>query len=369
MNQALAVSSRPYKRLPQFTLDRVFSSADSRLQLEWENEWVSFDRDNSIIGDRLHMAPRLDYLLEGDYFFIKPSLQLDFTRYELDNNTSTVNSIQRSIPLFSLDSGLIFERLAGDSGSWVQTLEPRLYFLHVPYEDQAAIPVFDTAQLAESYNNLFINNRFSGSDRIGDSEQISAGISSRLINTASGHEMLRASLGQAYYAKDRRVSLGNSIDDADKSSLISVINYRPDKAWQIQLASVYDQRDKESEQTDISFRRHQQQQVFNLEYHFRKDSLEQSTVSFVYPVSVRWTGFFKYQYSILKERPVQNLAGLAYESCCWAFNVLYEEKSDINLTETDRAIFFQFTFKGLSQAGNDINSLIEDGILGYHSDF
>lgn len=369
VDQDKAISARPYKRLPRLTLDRVFNFDDSSLQLDWDNEWVRFDRDDSIIGDRLHIAPQFKVLLEGDYYFVKPSLQLDFTQYELDNNTDDINSIQRSVPLFSLDSGLIFERLAGSSGSWTQTLEPRLYFLHVPFEDQSDIPDFDTALLSESYNNLFINNRFSGADRIGDTEQISLGITTRLINMESGREMLSASLGQAYYAGDRRVSLRNTIDETDKSSLMSLINYRPSTAWQIQLASVYDQQEKESKQTDISFRRHLQKQVFNLEYHLRKDSLEQSTLSFVYPYSNQWTAFAKYQYSIRNERPVQNLAGVAYESCCWAFSLLYEEDSDADFTETDRAVYFQFTFKGLSQAGKDINSILEDGILGYQSAF
>lgn len=363
------LNSRPYERMPRLTVDRVLSSGDGILELEWDNEYVRFDRDDSIVGDRLHLSPRLNYPLEGDYFFLKPSLQFDYTRYELDNNINDVNSIQRSVPLLSIDSGLIFERLAGNSGNWIQTLEPRLYFLYVPFEEQSDIPDFDSSLIAESYNNLFINNRFAGVDRIGDSEQMSVGVTTRLLNIENGREMVSASIGQAYYAKDRRVSLNNSIDDTKKSSLMTVINYLPTPAWQIMLASVYDQQEKESEQTDIAFRRRQQNQVFNLEYHFRKDRLEQSTLSFVYPYSNQWTAFAKYQYSILNERPVQNLAGLAYESCCWGLTMLYEEESDTDFTETDRAVYFQFTFKGLSQAGNDINSLLEDGILGYQNPF
>jgi LPS-assembly protein len=368
VDENLALSSQPYKRLPRLSLEREFSSEDRAFQLESENEFVRFDREAGITGDRFHIVPRLNYALENDYFFIKPSLQLDFTQYELDNNSNDIDSLERSIPLLSIDTGLIFERLAGSSGSWIQTLEPRLYFLYVPYEDQSDLPNFDTSLLADSYNNLFINNRFAGVDRIGDSEQLSVGITTRLLNIEDGREMLSASIGQAYYADDRRVSLNNSIDDADKSSLMSLITYSPSPPWQIQLASVYDQQEKESEQTDIAFRRHQQNQTFNLEYHFRKDSLEQSTLSFVYPYSNQWRLFGKYQYSIRNERPVQNLAGLAYESCCWGITMLYEEESDTDFTETDRTVYFQFTFKGLSRAGNDINALLEDGILGYHND-
>lgn len=368
INLAKSIASRPYKRLPRFTLDRQITPDNKSLGINWLNEWVRFDKAESITGDRLHIAPVFSYPMEGDFYFIKPSLQLDYTKYELDNNTADINSIERSLPLFSIDSGLIFERLSG-SGKWTQTLEPRIYLLYVPYEDQTDIPDFDTSLLAESYSNLFVNNRFSGTDRIGDSQQVSLGLTTRLFEVAQGREILSASVGQSFYAKDRRVSLGSSIDDSDKSNLMSVIKYKPQPEWDIQLASVYDQQEKESLQTDISLRRYKNKQTFNLEYHFRRDKLEQSTLSFVYPHSNRWTSFFKRQYSIREDKPVQNLLGLAYESCCWGLKMLYEESSDKNFEETDRVIFFQLTFKGLSSAGKDIDSVLEDGILGYQPVF
>jgi len=365
INPLKTIDSSPYKRLPQLSLDRQFTSAQGMFNADWKNQWVRFDKNDSITGDRLHIAPMLNMTLQGDAYFFKPSLQLDATQYNLNDN----NSITRSIPLLSIDSGLIFERMAGSTGNWIQTLEPRLYLLYVPYENQNDIPDFDTALLSESYSNLFINNRFSGADRIGDSQQASIGLSTRLLNANSGQEILSASIGQAFYAKNRRVSLDNSIDEREKSSLISTFKYIPRPHWDIQLTSVYDQVAKESAQTDISLRRHAQLQAFNLEYHFRRDKLEQTTLSFVYPLSTRWTGFAKRQHSIREDKPVQNLFGLAYESCCWGFKMLYEESSDNNFEETDRTVFFQLTLKGLSSAGKDIDSLLENGILGYQPAF
>ncbi len=361
-------TAAPYKRLPSINLERSFQSDTSLWHLDWANEWVSFERESSITGDRLHIAPIISFPVEDSWYFFKPALQLDYTHYSLDNNTNDENTIDRSLPLLSMDSGLIFERVASQHRNWLQTLEPRLYLLYVPYEDQSAIPKFDSALLAENYSSLFVNNRFSGADRVGDTQQLSLGITTRLLDK-SNLEFFSASVGQAYYAEERRVSTGTKTDSREKSSLMTVINYRPEPSWTIQLASVYDQLEKESTQTDIALRRHTPTSAFNLEYHFRKDQLEQSTLSFVYPVTHNWTAFAKRQYSIKHEKPVQNLAGLAYESCCWGFKVLYEESADSDFLEVDRSINVQLTFKGLSNAGKDINSILENGILGYQAPF
>lgn len=369
INLEKSISSRPYQRLPRLTLDRIFSPSESAFTIDWKNEWVQFDRPDSIVGDRLHITPLLSYPIDEPGYFIKPELQLDFTQYRLDNNTNDVNSIERSLPLFSLDSGLIFERLASSSNNWIQTLEPRIYFLYVPHEEQSEIPDFDTALLRENYKNIFINNRFSGADRVGDSRQISLGLTTRLLDQFTSREIFRASIGQAFFNGDRKVSLNSSIDDRDKSSLMTVINYKPEPEWDIQLASVYDQETSESRQTDFSIRHKSAKQAFDLEYHFRENGLEQSTLSFVYPVTVNWTVFAKRQHSIKRDRPVQNLFGLGYESCCWGFKLLYEESSDKTFDHIDRTVFFQMTFKGFSSAGNDIDTILENGILGYQSIF
>ena len=369
INLDKSIESRPYKRLPLITLDRQFVSDSGRLVTQWNNEWVEFDKEQSISGNRLHIVPAFKYSLEGDAYFFKPALQLDLTQYELDNNTAGDNDISRAIPLFSIDSGLIFERQAGSTANWIQTLEPRLFLLYVPFEDQQQIPDFDTALLADSYNNLFINNRFSGADRIGDAKQLSFGLTSRLLASESGRELFSASIGQAFYAEDREVSLDNTVDERDRSNLITTLTYQPDPLWDLQLTSVYDQEARESAQTDVSVRRHAAASAFNLEYRFRRNSLEQSTLSFVYPVTNNWTAFAKRQHSILEDKPVQNLLGFAYESCCWGVKLLFEESSDKDFAETDRSVYFQLTLKGLSSAGKDINSLLEDGILGYQSKF
>ncbi len=359
-------ASRPYRRLPRLTIDRMRTQEAFSLNLNWQNELVRFDRDDSITGDRVHIKPTISYPMQGDYYYINPALQLDFTEYRLDNNTDDVNSIQRSIPLLSIDSGLIFERNAGTDD--LQTLEPRLYLLYVPHEEQSDIPNFDSSLIAENYSSLFVNNRFSGADRIGDTEQVSFGLTTRLLDREKGNEWFSASIAQAFYTKDREVSLGSTVDERRKSNLMTNLSYRPAPEWSLQLNSAYDQQLKEHPLYDFSLRRRSGNQVFNLEHHFRKNSLEQSTLSMVYPITNRWTSYIKHQYSNRMHRPVQNLFGFEYDSCCWRVDLLYEDLSNDALTETDHSVYVQFTFKGLSNAGKDIGAILEDGILGYTPD-
>jgi len=368
VNDEKTLASSPYKRLPRLSIDRVFSPNESPLTFDWMNEWVRFDKEIGVIGDRLHISPLISYPMEASYYFLNPAIQLDYTHYSLDNNIGEQHRLQRSIPLLSLDSGLFFERTANTSRNWIQTLEPRLYFLYVPYEDQSSFPDFDTSLLTENYNNLFINNRFSGVDRVGDTRQISLGITTRLFDDKN-QQFFSASIGQAYYADDRKVNLNSIIDTRRKSSLMSALTFKPRADWDIQLASVYDQLEKESIQTDISVRQHTNRQVFNVEYHMRSGELEQTTFSFVYPVSANWSVFAKRQHSLIHKVPVQDLFGLAYESCCWGFKALYEESSDNNFDEVDRAFYFKLTFKGLSDTGQNIDALLEESIVGYQPVF
>ncbi len=368
LNPARAIIDRPYQTLPALSLQRRFKASQSLLTLDWNNEWTRFDREHSVTGDRWHITPRLSYPIEHSGYFFKPELQLDLTHYTLHAVNGDQRQAQRSLPLLSIDSGLIFERIASTQRRWRQTLEPRLYLLYAPYRDQSALPNFDTALLPENLDNLFINNRFSGADRIGDSRQLSVVLSTRLLDQ-NGNTLFSASIGQAFYDQPRRVSLNNTVDKRKKSSLMMQLKARPQPQWDLQLSSVYDQQIGAALQNDLSLRHHHNGGAFNLDYHFRRDKLEQSTVSLVYPLSSRWHVFAKRQHSLLHDLPVQNLFGLAYESCCWGFKMLYQDSTDKNFENRDQAIYFQLTLKGLSNAGKDIDSLLENAILGYQPVF
>ncbi len=368
LNLTKPVSERPYERSPQLGLDRLFISNSGRWKLDWKNQWTRFRHESNIEGERLWITPRLSHRVEGDAGFLQTTLRLDHAEYRLDQPYNGETTPDRNLPLFSIDGGLVFERLAGATRELRQTLEPRLFLLYVPYRDQNSLPDFDTSPLPENLDNLFADNRFSGGDRVGDAQQISLSLSSRLYD-ADNREILNLTLGQAYWLEPREVSLDGQTDERSRSPLMGRLLYTPDRIWTLELSTTYDQDQEEFEQGDIALRRRSEGSALNLEYHLRRDKLEQSTLSFVYPLSAAWQLFGKNQYSVRNHKPVENLLGVAWQSCCWGFKLLYREASDRDFTEIDRGVFFELTLKGLGSAGRSIDAIAETGILGYHPAF
>jgi LPS-assembly protein len=368
LDQNIPISSQPYQRLPGLSVNSLFKPFDNGLQFELRNQWVDFDRDSSVTGSRLHIVPSLAWSKSDSWNFFKPKLQFALSEYRLENNGPNDNSISRAIPTFSLDTGLIFERDFNARRGWIQTLEPRLFYLNTPFEDQSSIPNFDTADLSESYNNLFKTNRFSGFDRIGDADQVTLGISSRILSTDSGTELFNFTLGQIFFQEARRVSLDNTTAVAPKSDLIMQMDITPNPNWRLGLNIA---RQQDNTPSDKSLSIHYQKQGFaaNIEYFYADQELEQYLLSAAYPLNDRWTVVAKYHQSLLFDEPVENLFGLSYESCCWGFKILARQSSDDNFIEIDQTIYFELTLKGLSQVGQEFDTKLMNSIPGYQPQF
>ena len=204
LDSSTAIEDRPYKRLPRLTLDANPEPWRGNLETPLQLELVEFDRDDSVTGARRNALTSLNWKSSNSWYFFEPRLQLSFTDYQLNDNPGD-DTITRTLPTLSIDSGLIFERLAGSQKQWLQTFEPRLYFLHTPYEDQDDIPNFDTSLNARTYSNLFKNNRFTGTDRIGDASQVTLGLASRIYDNDSGEELMQLRAGQVFYFQDLNI--------------------------------------------------------------------------------------------------------------------------------------------------------------------
>ena len=370
LDEDTAVANRPYNRLPRFALDAQPQFWQGSLQLPSQLEWVSFERDDSVEGRRSHFVQSLRWRSQNSWYFFEPDLQLAFTDYDLDDNPGG-DSLNRAIPTLGVDSGLIFERDAGSRDQWRQTLEPRLYFLYTPYEDQDDIPDFDTSLASNTYSNLFRNNRFNGADRIGDASQVTVGLASRMFDTASGREILNARAGQIFYFKDRRVSLNGTRDEEERSDLIAELDFWPGSTLSINTRLVYDPDEDNLDDRDFAINYRDNGFAANFGYYFTEDTLEQALVSVAYPINERWEMVAKLHRSLLFDEPVENLLGISYESCCWGIKILAGQTGDDSedFAETDNSIYFEFTFKGLSQAGDDIDAQLFDAIPGYRPAF
>ena len=369
-DKSTAIENRPYSRLPSLTLEAQPEPWIGDLETPLYLEITSFDRDDSVTGTRTHIVSSLNWNASDSWYFFEPELQLAFTDYQLDDNPGD-DSIYRGLPTLSINTGLIFERLAGSRNQWLQTLEPRLYFLHTPFEDQDDIPDFDTSLNSSTYNNLFNNNRFTGADRIGDANQVTFGLASRIFDNDSGDELLNARIGQVFYFEDRRVSLDGSRDEETKSDAIAELDAWPNPRTKIAARTVYDQEESELSDKEFSIGYSDKGLAANLGYYFSEDTLEQALVSMVYPVNERWTLMAKVHRSLKFEEPVENLLGISYESCCWGLKILAGQigDEDEDFADSDNSIYFEITFKGLSQVGQDIDQQLSNAIPGYSPGF
>ncbi|MFZ2855381.1 MAG: LPS assembly protein LptD, partial [Rhodocyclaceae bacterium] len=203
--------AEPYRLKPQLTLNARQPDL-YRTDSSFFGQFTSFAHPTAIEARRTVLYPQVALPIETPGWYIKPKIGLHATYYALNRQTvGTPDSLDRTLPIFSIDSGMTFERPSNWFGAdYTQTLEPRLFYLNVPYRDQSNIPVFDSGLADFNFAQIFSENQFVGQDRINDANQLTTALTSRLIDPASGREILRAMIGQRYYFRNQQVVLPGS---------------------------------------------------------------------------------------------------------------------------------------------------------------
>ncbi len=373
VNEALPGSARPYQRLPQFLLNGALPHQIGGSTYAFNGEFVNFEREESLNGQRIDIEPGISLPLSNASVFINPSLSLRHTQYELSNEPvgSTFDDA-RTLPLFSVDSGASFER---DTTLWsknlTQTLEPRLFYLNVPYEDQSDLPVFDTGLLDFNFSRLFQTNRFSGADRLGDANQLTVALTSRLLDSETGVERLNLHLGQIRYFRNRKVTLpGQSVDTQNASDIIAAVDTAQlIENWSANATLLYDPNQSRIDRTILGARyQPQPDRYLDISYRFRRDDfepsffsvrrelLEQTDVTALWPLSReadhRINGVARWNYSLETERTLEFLIGAEYDTCCYAFRIAGRRFVNDVGGDTNNGIFIQLELKGLTSFGS-----------------
>jgi LPS-assembly protein len=358
-----------YSRLPQITLaanryDLPFGGVFS-----FAGEAVDFSHPTDVIGWRNTAYPQLSLPIQNSYMQITPKIGVSSTRYALERQGAGIPADQsRTVPIFSLDSAVTFERDADYFGrNLTQTLEPRLYYLYVPYRDQSKIPVFDTGLADFNFAQIFSENRYSGGDRIGDANQLTAAVTSRLIDPATGAEMVRGVVGQRYYFSDQRVTLPNETPRTGRtadllaavSGLVMPKTY-VDTGWQ------YNPRDKTTERLNVGARYQPEiGKLINAGYRYTRDLLGQIDVSAQWPLGGGWHAVGRYNYSTKDKQLIQTLGGLEYDAGCWIARVVVQSIA----TQTQRAttsLFLQLELNGFSRIGSNPLDILKRSVSGYN---
>ncbi|MCE5984387.1 MULTISPECIES: LPS-assembly protein LptD [unclassified Pseudomonas] len=464
----------PYDRLPQITFNGMLPYHPGGFDFSYETEAVRFDRNlkNDLVfdedgnpdpsaglvldssgntiggkrldenvfgvarsnGTRLNAAPKISLPLTATYGYLTPSLKYMTTHYDLDLDGKGKSDLaaaspetlalqgdfsssqNRNVPIFSIDSGLYFDRSTQWFGkNYRQTLEPRLFYLYVPYEEQRDIPVFDTSEYTFSYASLFRDNRFSGIDRIGDENKLSLGVTNRWIEE-NGFERQRLSVGQALYFKDRKAQLpGIAFEDrkdakSDVSPYALEYEYRFNRDWRFNSDFNWDPDSRSTRSGSAMFHYQPEKdvnKVVNLGYRYRNDmvtynsttgrwqvgggdygtpgdanyvkdyyKIQQHDFSVMWPIVPQWTAIARWQHDYNRNRTLEAFGGFEYDNCCWKLRLInrywidYDDFSQATPQNEkgDHGVFLQIVLKGLGGVvGNKVESFLDQGIQGYRT--
>lgn len=366
IDDAILDFDEPYRRIPQILVNGRWTTPFG-LRFGINGEIVNFDRDVGVTGWRINASPKLDLPVSKPGWFINPAIAFDYTRYDLkDRLPGEPTDPTRSVPIASLDTGLILERTMNNSNR-IQTIEPRLLYVHIPQRDQDSLPVFDTIAPDINLVQLYRKNRYLGIDRIGDTDHISAGITTRILDTSTGRELLSATIGQTRYFSDRTVALpGAPMTSTETSDYIAQLRFLLFKNVDFDFGHQWGSDTTKSE-ARIQYRP-ATNKVLNLAYRFRRNSLEQGDLSWSWPLSTRWNFVGRYNYSIRDEEVLEQFFGLEYESCCWGLRLVSRRYISKRDGTRDSSFGLQLVLKGMMSVGTAADRLLERGILGYSAD-
>jgi LPS-assembly protein len=212
IDTTVAAIDRPYSRVPRLQGSALYPIANSNFEFAFDSEAVNFLRGVGPTGVRLNLSPEIRWSARGPGYFLEPAVGYDFTQYDLrDAGIGRPSTPSRALPYARVDSGLVFERQAGAQGQRTQTLEPRIVYSYVPYRNQDELPIFDSGLPDLNLTELFRTNRYVGSDRIGDANQVALAMTTRLFDTVSGTQYLAATVGQIRYFSIPRVGLPQDV--------------------------------------------------------------------------------------------------------------------------------------------------------------
>ncbi len=363
----------PYRRLPQLLLTADRADLPGGLTFGFRGEYVHFKHASEARdeGRRFVAYPQLSFPYRQAGYYVTPKIGLHHTRYSLDRGTGSTEprtSITRNLPILSVDSGMFFERDANLFGqAYTQTLEPRVFYLHVPYRNQDDIPRFDTARYDFGFAQIFSENRFTGSDRIGDANEITLAVTSRLIEPSTGAERLRATLGQRYFLKDRRVMLAGEEQRSRRTDVLAALSGRLTATTSIDAAWQYNPFDKVTERFNLGMRYQPDfAKVLNVGYRFSRDILEDVDLSAQWPLGGRWYGVGRVTRSLKERRVTEAVAGIEYvsECGCWVFRTA-AHRFATNPDRVTNALFFQLELNGLGSIGASPVNLLKRSVPGY----
>ena len=364
----------PYDRLPQLQWRYVPSRLEGGFDATVELDTTRFQAARALTGqpnaDRSYAMAQISRPFLSPGGFITPRMQLHATTYQFDTALSNgARSASRTLPTFSLDSGLVFERDAQYFGrSFLQTLEPRAFYTYTPYRDQSRLPVYDTAANDFNFATIYTENAFGGNDRIADNNLLTLGVTTRLLDAQSGAEAARFGIAQRVRFSDQQVTLPGGAPVSERLSdllLGAGISWTPQ--WGFDSTVQYNPKTRRSIRSTIGARYSPgNYRTVSAAYRLQRGTSEQIDIGWQWPLNDlwgdkgkdlgpgrgqgggRWYTVGRLNYSLQDRKLVDTVVGLEYDSCCWIGRVVLERLQSGVATSNTR-LLFQIEFVGFSR--------------------
>jgi LPS-assembly protein len=297
---------------------------------------------------------------------VTPRAGFNYTQYNISQNGAGFADATRSVPLASVDAGVYLDRPWDfRGGQYFQTLEPRLFYVRVPYRDQSQLPNFSTAEVDFGANSLFRDNRFIGGDRIGDANQLTAAITSRLVESESGLERLKFTLGQIYYFEPQRVSLGGPPPEGNRSGLVALVSGQVTPSIAIDGDFKYNTGQNNAQQFDVAARYNPRPgSLVNAAYRYTQGQVKQVDLSAQWPVTAELSAVARWNWSILDKKLVEGLVGFEYNAGCWELRAV-AHRFITGTQQVSTSFQIQLELSGLSRIGISPLETLRQNISGY----
>ena len=394
IDRTIAVTSRPYKNLPRLQFRYYPLRGNKKINLTMLSDFTYFDRTDEagvtidVTGFRTDLYPAISFPVRSQSAYVIPKVGVRFTQYNLDEQGPFRKSPSRTLPVISVDSGLFLERtFQRQPADYLHTLEPRLYYLYIPHEDQSDLPVFDSSIFNLDYNALFRENRFSGYDRIGDTNQVTMALGSRLINRETGRQTAFLQVAQTFYLEDQdviRQILGREGELVDIGSpendllspLIVEATASPREDLTLGAELYWDANDNLTRKMALTAQYNPPgNKVVNFAYRVRRaDSglirrvptdIEQTDMSFSWPLTDRLNAVGRWNYALSEGRSLDLFFGMEYEGCCFAIKAVGRRFLSNLDGDFNTGFFLQLQLKGLGSIGERTAELLNQAIPGY----
>jgi LPS-assembly protein len=327
-------------------------------------------------GDRFVFNPSVAYPIVGPGYFLTPKLSFNSTTYNLNNVPAGLSAgVTRDLATFSIDSGLIFERDTEIfDQDYLQTLEPRLFYVKRPYRNQSTLPNFDSGVPDDNFSQLFAENNFVGYDRLADENQLTAAVTTRLLNPENGVEVLRAAIGERFYLSDQLVTLpggsgvpGGTPVNAGQSDFLGAVTGQIAPHLSADTGFDYSSTAGGMLRSNIGMAwAPERTEELRIEYRYLRGQFDQFDVSGQWPLGGGFYGVGRVNYSSRDREVVQALGGIEYKGCCWVLRV-FAQHYVTGLATSSTSVFMQLELDGFSQIGANPLDILRRNVTGYQN--